>query len=905
MSTKDLLDRLQSGNAPKPSRAPEPKAVDTRSNETRVGAGVVRRRTAPTPEPPPPPPAPKTVIRRPAVRADEPAAPPPVAARPTVAPEAARPVVRPVAEAPREEPRVTEAPADAETPLAAPPVPVPAEIVAQAASPEAPHAPAEAEAAPAPVAAAPEAPEAPSAPAGEPSAPAAAAAPAEPPPPPPPPVESTMDRAVIVERPGGAASMSHATPSPRLRPASLPDRPILPGLGRAVVSLPAGYDPTDPTGARRRAREQAQQQPNRWGAGPGAAPGADRNRRPEPGAPSTDDRNNKKKGRREHAVSDMGGGRHRKVKSKLPPPPAQKVHRKVQIDGEITVANLAHDMGVKAAELIKLLMQMGQPATVNQRIDFDTATLLAQELGHEVFNVAFDESEHLIEAKAEEDLDLVSRPPVVTVMGHVDHGKTTLLDTIRKTKVAAGEAGGITQHIGAYQVMQGDRPITFLDTPGHAAFSAMRARGARATDIVILVVAADDGVMPQTVEAIRHAKAANVPVVVAVNKIDKPGISPERIRQGLMEHGLVPEDFGGDTIFVNVSALKGTGVSDLLDNVLVVAEVADFKANPKRHGEGVVLESRLEVGRGAVVTLLVQNGTLKQGDTVVIGTTWGRVRSMSDDSGKKIKEAGPSTPVEIFGLQDVPSAGDEFTVVASEKDARALAEHRAESARVAALSTRQKMTVEDLFKQGGADLPIQHIVLKADVGGTLEALKAALEGIQVEGTQLKVLHAAIGPVNESDVNLAAPDHALIIAFNAKADAKARQAADQYKVEIKRFDIIYEALDEVKRRMTGMLAPVYEERKVGEAEVRAVFTLPRGIIAGCMVLEGTITRNFVARVARAGKVVHESRISSLRRFKEDVKEVDKGFECGIGVQDFTDFKEGDTIAAYERFEVPRG
>ncbi len=904
MSTKDLLDRLQSGtNPPKPARAPEPKAVEARSNETRVGVGVVRRRTAATPEPPPPPP--KTIIRRPAVRVDEPPAPPPVVRR--VAVEA--PVIEAapaVAETDHVEPQAVVEPVVE----AAPAAPVVVEPVAVA--PVVPVVAAE------PPVADPVAPVVPVAADTAPSIAEPVAAPAEPAPevavvapvveaPPPPPQESTMDRAVIIERPIGSSTshMGHIT-SPRLRPASLPDRPILPGLGRAVVSLPAGYDPTDPTGARRRAREQASAAPPRWGgAPPVGVPGSDRGRRPEPGSPQGEDpRNAKKKGRREHAVSDMGGGRHRKVKSKLPPVPVQKVHRKVQIDGEMTVANLAHEMGVKAAELIKLLLQMGQPATVNQQVDFETASILAQELGHEVFNVAFDESEHLIEAAKEVDEDRIVRPPVVTVMGHVDHGKTTLLDTIRKAKVAAGEAGGITQHIGAYQVVQGGRPITFLDTPGHAAFSAMRARGAKATDIVILVVAADDGVMPQTIEAIAHAKAAKVPIIVAVNKVDKPGVNPDRIRQAVMEYGIVPEEFGGDTIFVNVSALKGTGVSDLLDNLLVLAEVADLRANPARHGEGVVLESRLEVGRGAVVTLLVQNGTLRQGDVVVIGTTWGRVRAMSDDTGKKIKEAGPSTPVEIFGLQDVPSAGDEFSVVASEKDARTLADHRGDSARLAALSTRQKLTVDDLFKMGGAELPVQYVIIKADVGGTLEALKGALEGLEVEGTLLKILHSAVGPVNESDVNLAATNNALIIAFNAKSDAKARLAADQYKVEIKRFDIIYEAIDEVKARMRGMLAPVYEERKVGEAEIRNVFSLPRGVIAGCMVKEGRIVRNYVARVNRAGKVIHESKIASLRRFKEDVKDVDAGFECGIGIADFTEMQVGDTITVFERVEVPR-
>ena len=587
--------------------------------------------------------------------------------------------------------------------------------------------------------------------------------------------------------------------------------------------------------------------------------------------------------------------------------PHKIVHRKVRIDNEITVANLAHEMGVKANELIKLLMSMGQPATVNQQVDFDTASLLAQELGHEVVNVAFQESEHFIQSEEEADQSLPERPPVVTVMGHVDHGKTTLLDTIRKekVKVTAGEAGGITQHIGAYQVERDGRRITFIDTPGHAAFSAMRARGAKATDLVILVVAADDGVMPQTIEAINHAKAAQVPILVAINKMDKPGINLERIKQGLMDHGLVPEEFGGDTIMVPVSALKGTGVDDLLDNVLVLAEVEDLRANPDRHAEGVVLESRLETGRGAVASLLVQTGTLKQGDTLVIGTTWGRVRAMTDDRGQKIKEAGPSTPVEVIGLQEAPSAGDDFVVVGTEKDARALVDHRSEAARAGAFGLQRKLTVEDLYKAGGEASPIVHVVLKTDVSGSLEALRGALEGLSVGGTQLKILHSAIGPVNESDVNLAAANQSLIIAFNVKADAKARRAADQFGVEIKAYEVIYNVLDDVTARLKGMLAPIYREEKVGEAEVRALFKIPKlGFIAGCMVTDGKVTRGGAAKLFRDGKEIHEGKITSLKRFKEDVKDVEKGFECGIGIEGANDVKEGDIIVVSHKVEVPR-
>ncbi|MFZ5475945.1 MAG: translation initiation factor IF-2, partial [Myxococcota bacterium] len=632
-----------------------------------------------------------------------------------------------------------------------------------------------------------------------------------------------------------------------------------------------------------------------------------------PGGPPGEDRGRAKKGRRgersEHVMSDVSGDRFRRAKKGgkdlRPAQPKSTVKRKARIEGEITVANLAHELGMKASDVIKFLMSMGTPATVNQSIDFDTATLIATEFGHEVVNVAFDESAHLIQSEEEEVSDLPVRPPVVTVMGHVDHGKTTLLDTIRKAKVAAGEAGGITQHIGAYQVKRGEKAITFIDTPGHAAFSAMRARGAKATDLVILVVAADDGVMPQTIEAINHAKAAKVPILVAINKMDKPGVNPERIKQELMTHGLVPEEFGGDTITVPVSALKGTGVDDLLDNILLVAEVQDLHANPERHAEGVVLESRLEVGRGAVASLLVQTGTLKQGDVLVIGNTWGRVRAMTDDRAAKVKEAGPSTPVEIMGLQDVPAAGDEFVVVGSEKDARVLVEHRQQTARAGALSQRQKLTVEDLYKTGGeAASPIQHVVLKCDVSGSLEALRSALENMQIAGTQLKILHAAIGPVNESDVNLAAGNSALIVAFGVKADAKARQAADQYGLEIKRYDIIYNVLDDVKARMEGMLEPVYEEQRFGEAEVRAVFKIPKiGVIAGCMVLDGKVQRGLAAKVIREGKEIHDGKVTSLKRFKEDVKEVEKGFECGIGVEG-ADVEVGDRIVIVQRVQVPR-
>ena len=924
-SFKDTMERLQKGAST--PQAARPAVADTKSAPAtgdRVSAGVVRRRP-PEPvvaaPPPPPPPAARTVIRRPG------AAVPPVAeARPVVPPRPLTPVAAsPVAPA---EPVVAAAEPVVETPVVDTPVAEAAVVVPVAPAPveAAPAAPSEPVVAAQPTQVAPEvetsAPAAVVQPVVEPAAapvvaaveaPVVVAAVPEPvaevPAAPPRQEQPTLDRAVIIDRPGGAHRPAVAVARPPM--ARLPDTPMLPGLGRGVIALPPGFDPTDPTG--RRGRPGLPPGATRW-TPPGTArpAGPGRTDVPAPPAPGVGDAKDRKKGRRpdrtEHTMSEFGKVRKPKGKGKgMSMAPAVKIKRRISIDGDITVANLAHEMGVKGAELIKLLMQMGTPATLNQMIDFGTAEVLASELGHEVYSVAFDEAEHLIKSEAEDTSKLVVRAPVVTVMGHVDHGKTTLLDGIRKAKVAAGEAGGITQHIGAYQVKSGDRLITFLDTPGHAAFSAMRARGAKATDVVILVVAADDGVMPQTIEAINHAKAAKVPIVVAVNKIDKPGVNPERIKQTLMAHGIVAEEFGGDTIFCPVSALKGTGIADLLENVLVTAEVLDLRANPERHGEGVVLEARLEVGRGAVVTLLVQNGTLRQGDILVIGNTWGRVRSMSDDTGRKIKEAGPSQPVEIFGLQDVPSAGADFVVVETEKDARTLAEHRADQARLGALAQaqRQKMTVDDLYKQSGVALPIHHVVIKTDVGGTLEALKGALEGISIAGTQLKILHTAIGPVTESDITLAAGNGAVVIAFNVKADAKARAAADQYGVEIKRYDVIYHVIDEVKSRMLGLLPTVYEERKTGEAEVRQIFKVSKvGTIAGSMVLDGEIVRGAIAKVTRDGKVVHEGKIQALKRFKDDVKKVDKGFECGIFVEDFETIAAGDIVTCFVRVEVPR-
>ncbi|MSQ01447.1 MAG: translation initiation factor IF-2 [Myxococcales bacterium] len=910
MSSKDLFERLESARgAPTrpavarpaaPAPGPEPKAAgETR----RLGSNVVRRRAdAPVAAPlPPPAPPVRTVIRRPGAV---------VEARPVAAAPPASALRRPVVPAPLDVPA---------PPAVAAPEPEPAAAAVEPAS-AAPSEPAVESVAATTVA---------------PSLEAAPAAPAAAEPVVAESVDGQVDEGAVVEptpppvgappRPNeraGAVSASGRVgglgPAGRAN-VGLNSRPILPGLGLGVVSLPVGYDPTDPTGARRRAREQAVAQP-RW---PGSGPSALRNPagpRPAPGAPgetpapAADDRFKKgarRGGRSEHMGMQIPEMRHRKHRAggRTPDPrPASTIKRKVQVDGEITVAAFAHELGVKAAELIKVLMGLGQVATVNQSIDYDTAEIVAQELGHEVVNTAFQESAHLIQHAPDDDTDRVARPPVVTVMGHVDHGKTTLLDFIRKAKVASGEAGGITQHIGAYQVRRGDKSVTFIDTPGHSAFSAMRARGARVTDIVILVVAADDGVMPQTIEAINHAKAARVPIIVAINKIDKPGIKTDRIKTELMNHGLVSEEYGGDVICCPISALKGTGIDHLLDSVLLVAEVADLKANAIRPAAGVVIESRIETGRGAVASLLVKTGTLRQGDTLVIGTTWGRVRAMSDERGARVKEAPPSTPVEIFGLDDVPNAGDEFAVVGSERDARTLSEHRAAAARQSNMGQRQRLTVDDLFKQAGAAGVVAqetlHVVLKADVGGSLEALKASLEAIAVAGAQLKILHAAIGPVNESDVNLGAANGALVIAFNVKADSKARQAADSVGVEIKRYDIIYQAIDEVKARLTGMLPTVYEEQRVGEAEVRAVFNVSKsGPIAGCMLLSGKAQRGAIGKVLRAGKVAYEGKLTGLKRFKEDVKEVVEGFECGMQLEGYDDIQVGDRIELLVKVVVP--
>lgn len=591
-----------------------------------------------------------------------------------------------------------------------------------------------------------------------------------------------------------------------------------------------------------------------------------------------------------------------KGKPKITVPKAAK--RVIRIEDTITVSELSHRMGVKAPAVIKKLMAMGMMATINQAIDHDTASLLAAEFSYEVENVAFDEAAYLIE-EADTEEDLVHRPPVVTIMGHVDHGKTTLLDAIRLSDVASGEAGGITQHIGAYKVAtRHGGQVVFLDTPGHEAFTAMRARGAKITDVVVLVVAADDGVMPQTVEALNHAKAAKVPIVVAVNKIDKPGAQPERIMQKLMEYDLVPEEYGGQTIFAKVSAKQKIGIDSLLDLILLQAEVLELKANPNRAAKATVVEAKLDRGRGPVATVLVSTGTLRVGDIVVVGAQFGKVRAMLDDHGKPVKDAGPATPVEILGLSDVPDAGDVMVVVSDMERARQVVEKRVAKAREQAVTKSAKVSLEDLFNQmQKSDVKELKLVLKVDVHGSLEPLADAIRKLSTETVRTVVLHAGVGNISEGDVMLARASGAVVIGFNVRPDSNAAAVAEKEDVEIKTYSVIYEALDELRRAMLGLLKPVQQERVLGHALVKAIFNIPRfGVIAGCLIQDGKVNRGCSIRVQRAGKVLWDGKLGSLRRGKDDVKEVEKGFECGIALDGYNEAAEGDILEAYQVDEI---
>ncbi len=579
------------------------------------------------------------------------------------------------------------------------------------------------------------------------------------------------------------------------------------------------------------------------------------------------------------------------------------IKRRIRIDEAITVANLAKQMGVKATEIIKKLLALGLPANINQAIDFDAAALVASEFNYEVEKAGFEEEDILHTA---EDLpeDLKPRPPVVTVMGHVDHGKTSLLDAIRHTKVIDEEAGGITQHIGAYFVELDGRHITFLDTPGHEAFTAMRARGAKVTDIVILVVAADDGVMQQTVEAINHAKAAGVPIMVAINKIDKPNANPDRVKRELSEHGLLPEEWGGDVTMVEISAKKKIGIEDLLEMVLLQAELMELKANPNKPARGRVIEAKLDKGRGPVATILVQEGTLREGDAYVCGTYSGRVRSMFNDKGQRITAAGPSVPVEVLGLSGVPNAGDDFVVLADEKQAKLVAEHRQMRAREKELSRTTKVTLEKLYEQiRDGHIKEINVILKTDVQGSLEAIRDSLVKLSTPEVKVSLIHAGTGAISESDVMLASASNAIIIGFNVRADAKAQELAEQEKVSIRYYDVIYQILDDIKDAMVGLLEPQYEEQILGRAEVRQTFHISRiGTVAGCYVTDGKVERNAKVRLIRDGVVVWDGKISSLKRFKDDAREVKAGFECGLTIENFNDIKVGDLLEVYHMVEV---
>ena len=587
----------------------------------------------------------------------------------------------------------------------------------------------------------------------------------------------------------------------------------------------------------------------------------------------------------------------------------QKIFKltEIEIPESITVKDFAAEIKKTTAEVIKKLLGYGIMATINQEVDFDTAYLIAQEFGitakkKEVVtdeDILFDESE-------DKEEELVTRPPVIVVMGHVDHGKTSLLDTIRKTNVIEGEAGGITQAIGAYKVKVNDREITFLDTPGHEAFTAMRARGAQITDIAILVVAANDGVMPQTIEAINHAKSAGIPIIVAINKIDLPDANPDRVKQELMAYDLVPEEWGGDTIFVPISAKNGTNIDQLLEMVLLEADVLELKANPHKQAKGAVIEAKLDKARGAIATVLVQRGTLDVGDTIVVGSSIGRIRAMKDDKGKSVKSAGPSTPVEIMGLTEVPEAGDTFYEVKNEKVAKHLIERRKRQAREQAINQATKVTLDNLFSQmEEGKLKVLNLIVKADVQGSVEAVKQSLEKLENEEVKVKVIHAAVGAVNQSDVTLAKVSNAIIIAFNVRPDNVAKEEAKKDEVEIKQYSIIYQAIEDVENAMKGMLEPKYEEKVIGNAEVRQTFRISNvGTIAGCYVLSGKVERNAGVRVIRDNVVIHDGHLATLKRFKDDVKEVGKGFECGIQIENYNDIKEGDQIEVYIMEEIKR-
>ncbi|VBI54600.1 translation initiation factor IF-2 [Burkholderia pseudomallei] len=695
-----------------------------------------------------------------------------------------------------------------------------------------------------------------------------------------------------------------------------PPKPAEPPAAKAAEAKGTLHKPAKPAGEAAAARPAAKK-PASGAPAPAAAPAGDRTKKPGTGKSGWQDDAAKRRGIKTRGDSSggvdrgwrggpKGRGKHQDSASSFQAP-TEPIVREVHVPETISVADLAHKMSIKASEVIKVMMKMGQMVTINQVLDQETAMIVVEELGHRALAAKLDDPEALlVEGEIGSDAEQLPRPPVVTVMGHVDHGKTSLLDYIRRAKVAAGEAGGITQHIGAYHVETPRGVVTFLDTPGHEAFTAMRARGAKATDIVILVVAADDGVMPQTKEAISHAKAGGVPIVVAINKIDKPEANPDRVKQELVAEGVVPEEYGGDSPFVPVSAKTGAGIDDLLENVLLQAEVLELKAPVESPAKGIVIEAKLDKGKGAVATVLVQSGTLSRGDVVLAGTAYGRVRAMLDENGKPTKEAGPSIPVEIQGLSEVPGAGEEVIVLPDERKAREIALFRQGKFRDVKLAKQQAAKLESMLEQmGEGEVQNLPLIIKADVQGSQEALVQSLLKLSTDEVRVQIVHSAVGGISESDVNLATASKAVIIGFNTRADAQARKLAEANGIDIRYYNIIYDAVDEVKAAMSGMLAPEKREVVTGMVEVRQVFKVPKvGTVAGCMVTDGVVKRSSSVRVLRNNVVIFTGELDSLKRFKDDVKEVKQGFECGMSLKNFNDIVEGDQFEVFEVTEVAR-
>ncbi|MBF0736951.1 translation initiation factor IF-2 [Staphylococcus arlettae] len=619
-------------------------------------------------------------------------------------------------------------------------------------------------------------------------------------------------------------------------------------------------------------------------------------------------KNNQKPNKNKKQQNKKNNGKQNKKQQRDSQPEVKEIPAKITYQDGITVGELAEKINVDSSEIVKKLFLLGIIANINQSLDEETLELIVDDYGVEIEKeiVINEEDLSIYFDDEEDDEDAIERPAVVTIMGHVDHGKTTLLDSIRHTKVTAGEAGGITQHIGAYQIENDGKKITFLDTPGHAAFTTMRARGAQVTDITILVVAADDGVMPQTIEAINHAKEANVPTIVAVNKVDKPTANPDRVMQELTEYGLVPEDWGGDTIFVPLSALSGDGIDSLLEMIVLVSEVQELKANPDKRAVGTVIEAELDKSRGPSASLLVQNGTLNVGDSIVVGNTYGRIRAMVNDLGQRIKSAGPSTPVEITGINDVPQAGDRFVIFSDEKQARRIGEARHEENILQQRQESKNVSLDNLFEQmKQGEMKDLNVIIKGDVQGSVEALAASLMKIDVEGVNVRIIHTAVGAINESDVTLANASNGIIIGFNVRPDTGAKRSAEAENVDMRLHRVIYTVIEEIESAMKGMLDPEFEEQVIGQAEVRQTFKVSKvGTIAGSYVTDGKITRNAGVRVIRDGVVQFEGELDTLKRYKDDVKEVAQGYECGITIEKYNDLKEGDIIEAYEMVEIKR-